>query len=245
MNKGYIRLYSWLYFRYGLNEFTQKEIYNGVKKLGIKTPTNIIVQRLIQKRYIERVSRGIYRVIHPNILLLEALGYKWRDKVDADYRLIIEVVTAKLIEYFREKLVSIILFGSVARGGAREYSDVDLLVIAEDLPEKYSDRVKILVDILDNDLKNIRYRLWIERRKYPLVDVILLNKEEAYTRHPFYLDIIHDAITIYDRDSFMRKRIDELREKLMELGSRRVELPDGRYYWIIKPSIKWGETLEL
>ncbi len=39
-----------------------------------------------------------------------------------------------------ERLVAIVLFGSRARGEAREDSDWDLLVIAKALPDDYLDR---------------------------------------------------------------------------------------------------------
>ena len=241
---GYVKLYSWLYFKYGLKEFYIDELYKNLRELGLKTPLNILLQRLSTKGYIERVSRGRYRVIHPYILFLESLGYRWRDRINKNYRLILEFIISSIIGYFRERLISIVLFGSLARGTTKNYSDIDLLVVAERIPSSYSKRVKILSSILEG-VSEIRYRLWMEEKLYPLVDIILLTKEEARINHPFYLDMVDDAIIIYDRDSFMRHRIDKIRDKLTELGSQKVQLPDGRYYWVLKPSIKWGEVIEL
>ncbi len=48
---------------------------------------------------------------------------------------------------FGNKLISIVLFGSYARGTCTEYSDVDLLVVAEGLPENRIARHKILNDV--------------------------------------------------------------------------------------------------
>lgn len=240
----YVKLYSWLLFKYGLNEFSIDELYKDAERPDFKTPLNILLQRLYGKGFLERVSRGRYKVVHPYILFLEALGYRWRDGIVKDYRPILEFVVSSIIEHFRERLVSIVLFGSLARGAAKKYSDIDLLVIANGIPSSYSERIKILSNILEG-VGEIRYRLWMEKKIYPLVDIILLSREEARLNHPFYLDMVGDAIIIYDRGSFMRNRIDEIRKKLSELGSKRVQLPDGRYYWVLKPSIKRGEVIEL
>jgi len=43
----------------------------------------------------------------------------------------------------------------------------------------------------------------------------------------------------------MENVLRRLSERLKELGSRRVYLPDGSWYWILKPTIKRGEILEI
>jgi len=43
--------------------------------------------------------------------------------------------TDLLRSHLRERLVSVVLFGSVARGDASPASDIDLLIVAEDLPQ--------------------------------------------------------------------------------------------------------------
>ncbi len=241
---NYMKIYSSLYFRFGLNEFKLNDVYSKLKKSDVKTPLNIVIQRLCEKGYVERVGRGRYRVIHPVILLLESLGYKWRDKVDIDYRPILEFTVSKIIDHFRERLVSIVLFGSLARGAIKDTSDIDLLIVADEVSENYSERIKEVSNILD-EVSEFRYRLWLKKRKYQLIDMIILNREEAGVNHPFYLDMVYDSIIIYDEDSFMLKKIEEVREKLSKIGSKRIELPDGRYYWVLKPDLKWGEIIEL
>jgi len=178
MKFSYVKVYSALLLRFGLEVFDLDKVYSELGWLGVKTPLNIIMQRLCRKGYIERVGRGKYRVVHPTILLLESLGYRWRDRVASEYRPILEYVVSRLIEYFRERLVSIVLYGSLARGEARDTSDIDLLIIAVDIPGNYSERVEQISRILD-DVSRFRYRLWMEKRIYPLIDIIILDREEA------------------------------------------------------------------
>ncbi len=45
--------------------------------------------------------------------------------------------------------VRIVLFGSAARGEADEWSDLDVIVVAEQVPERFLDRIAAAYDLLD------------------------------------------------------------------------------------------------
>ncbi len=192
-----------------------------------------------------RVSRGVFRASHPTVLVLEMAGYRWRDKiVQKDYLDFLELVIARVVEGFWDTLVSLVIFGSVAAGRARPESDVDLLVVAEGLDENYSDRLRLWREIMAG-LESERLRLWREKRLYPLVDPVLLTPREAKRIQPFYLDLLDNAVIIYDRDEFMRRVLEDLRARLKSLGAIKVELPNGSWYWVIKPSAGFGELIEV
>jgi predicted nucleotidyltransferase len=53
---------------------------------------------------------------------------------------ILERVLSVARERFGEDLVSAVLFGSFVRGDAHEHSDVDLLLVAENLPDDWRRR---------------------------------------------------------------------------------------------------------
>ena len=42
-----------------------------------------------------------------------------------------------------------------------------------------------------------------------------------------------------------RRKLAALRRRLAELGSRRIELADGSWYWDLKPDLRPGEMIEL
>jgi hypothetical protein len=157
-----------------------------------------------------------------------------------EYRETILRLTELLREKFGEKLVSVVVFGSVARGEAKRDSDIDVLVVCEDF-EKSMHRTDKLVDII--------LQLWEEEKKSPeeqvWIEVYPLRPEEAEKNRPIYLDMIEDGVIILDRNGFMENVLKRLEKRLKELGSKKVYLPDGSWYWVLKPSIKRGEVLEI
>lgn len=47
-----------------------------------------------------------------------------------------------LLEKFGANLLTLVLFGSVARGTAKQESDIDLLIILKDAPDSYYRRLE-------------------------------------------------------------------------------------------------------
>jgi Nucleotidyltransferase domain. len=236
-----IGTYSKLLLRFGFRKFRASDT-SGI--IGTENP-HLVLHRLCSAGYLVRVSRGVFRASHPTVLVLEMAGYRWRDKIaQKDYLDFLELVVARTLEGFWDKLVSLVIFGSVAAGRARAESDVDLLVVAEGLAENYSDRLAFWREIMAG-LESERLRLWREKRLYPLVDPVLLTPSEAKRIQPFYLDLLDNAVIIYDRDEFMRRVLEDLRARLKALGAIRVELPNGSWYWVIKPSAGFGELIEV
>jgi predicted nucleotidyltransferase len=137
-----------------------------------------------------------------------------------------------------ERLVSLVLFGSVARGQARPDSDVDLLVVAAGFPHSLAERRKPLLDTWD------RARV---RDGLPPIPWNLVTKspEEARYHSPLYLDMVEDGVPIFDRDGFFAAILAAMQARMRELGSRRVFLPDGGWYWDLKPDFRAGDVVEI
>jgi predicted nucleotidyltransferase len=146
----------------------------------------------------------------------------------------VEVWTADL----GDRLISVVLFGSVARGQAGPASDIDLVVVAEGWPRSLADRRRPLLESWERARK---------ARDLPAIQWNLVTKspEEARVRSPLYLDIVEDGILLLDRDGLFAAVLAAMRERMRALGSRRVHLPDGSWYWDLKPDFRWGEVVEL
>ena len=233
--------YSRLLLRFGVDEF---EVSEASRELKMGKPY-LLMHRLKRAGYVVKVSRGVFRAVHPVLLALDWGGYRWREEVkQVEYLPFLEKLVVKVVEGFWGRLVSLLIFGSIASSRAKPESDVDLLIVAEELPERYSDRLRVFREVISG-LEKERLRLWKERGVYPLVDPILLTPEEAERIQPFYLDMLDNSIMIYDRDSFMQNVLDKLRNRLRSLGSIKVGLPDGSWYWIVKPDAGIGEVVEV
>ncbi len=54
-----------------------------------------------------------------------------------------------------------------------------------------------------------------------------------------------DVDLLLDRGGFFAGVLAGLRARLLELGSRRVRMPDGSWYWDLRPGMKHGEVVEI
>jgi predicted nucleotidyltransferase len=162
------------------------------------------------------------------------------------YKGILERFLELLMEAFGDSLVSLVLYGSVARGNAKADSDIDLLLILREPPKNYHRRLDQVLGV-QSDLKReevyrrVRERLKIE----PFLSHIILSKKEADENRYIYLDMADDAKILYDRDDFFAKRLEAIKKRLRELRSKRVWLEDGTWYWDLKPDLKPGEVFTL
>jgi len=155
-----------------------------------------------------------------------------------DHKEILTKFEQSLLKKFGDNLISIVLYGSVARGTARDESDIDILIILKDAPDAYYERLDPVIDI------EIKLRKSISGTA-PIFSSIILSKEEAMENRNIFLDMIDDSIILFDKNNFFKNRLKELKNRLIQLGSRKVTLKDNTWYWQLKPDLKAGEILEL
>lgn len=144
--------------------------------------------------------------------------------------------------HFGDRLVSVAVFGSVGRGTPGPYSDVDLLVVLEELPTGRFARQASFEPVeraVAPFIESLRRR-GIETRLSP----VLKTRAEAEAGSPLFLDMVEDARILYDREGFLAARLQRLRKRLSELGARRIPYA-GAWYWDLKPDWRAGEVLEL
>lgn len=146
-----------------------------------------------------------------------------------------------LEEQLGENLVSLILFGSVARGDFRQDSDIDFLVVCEALPSDRWQRWDPILAVEERLRKELSSPGGLP---LPYISVILKERREAAYHSPLYLDLVEDARILLDRGGFFEGVLEEIRLRLKELGSRRKFVGKG-WYWDLKPDLKPGEAVEI
>jgi len=150
-----------------------------------------------------------------------------------------------LREKFGERLVGILLFGSIARGDWKKDSDIDLLLVIRGWKDKKVwERLREL-SIAKEILRESReFHETLSNGYFPSIQHYALDPEEVQKFHSIYPDIAADGIILYDKEGFMDRLISSIREKLKRNGALRISTPDGRYYWILK-DVRAGEVFEL
>lgn len=161
-----------------------------------------------------------------------------------EYEPLIREFMDLLLARFGNRVVSVLIFGSVARGTARTDSDIDVCLVMRDLPGSRYRRHQLLAPVLAA-LRNSRsYHEAIQGGYAPDFAVLLYTPDEVKDTKPIFLDMVEEAIFVLD-DGTMKTKLESLRRRLRELGSRKVTLPDGTYYWLLKPDLRFGEVVEL
>ena len=144
------------------------------------------------------------------------------------YKTLIQKLLKEPATKLGENLTSVTVFGSVARGEAKKDSDIDLLIIAKQLPKNRRERTALFIDVedkLENEINKLHTNGY-----NPTLSPVMLTEEEATHVPPLFIDLIEDAVILYDVDEFLAKLFERIRKQLAELGAERVWM-DKRWYW--------------
>jgi uncharacterized protein len=139
-----------------------------------------------------------------------------------------------LVRGLGSHLVSVALFGSWARGEAGPDSDIDLLVIADDLPCDSLQRSAAL---------RAPIRTWLD----PIAVFARTRAEFEVDITPVHLDLALDARILFDRNGYLAERLGIVRQRMTEAEIDRG--PDLFWHFRRLPtranwSIRWeGVTL--
>ena len=105
---------------------------------------------------------------------------------------------------FGDRVDSIVLYGSVARGDIHEDSDVDVLVIGQDLAahRKRVEEIASAQRLSDDDF------LWLQPITYDRDRFLKLYRIHA----PYAENVVEDGLPLYDTGLFTRKGIYSMRQ---------------------------------
>lgn len=158
----------------------------------------------------------------------------------------VKPLTDALLEAARarlgNRLTAVALYGSVARGEARRHSDIDLFVVHRGAREVVSEAfLGAKLRLRDTPLARA-----LTAQGIPAAPVAVYRSEEELADTPWLLlDVTHHGIILFDPRGVLGRKLQSLRSRLRELGSRRIELADGTWYWDLKPDLRPGEIVTL
>jgi len=149
-----------------------------------------------------------------------------------------------LLDRYKDKLVSVCLFGSVARGRLSKGSDIDLLVVMNEPYKTYHKRVKEIMPLLASIRETEEYER-LEGFALSLEPSLLISTVDEVMRHPALLiELSQEGKILFDLDNFLKKELSKVAEAMARLGSVRKETAHG-HYWVLKPGLKPGEVIDL
>jgi uncharacterized protein len=140
---------------------------------------------------------------------------------------------ASLKKILGDRLIAVVLFGSWARGDAREDSDWDRFVIAQDLPERPFPRHLFFVNQLPPECR-------------AGVSILAKTREEFESLlSSLYLDIALDGKILYDPHGYINEKLTYVRDLLRQKGLRRERIGrDFAWRWEKYPGFGWSLTWE-
>lgn len=136
----------------------------------------------------------------------------------------------------KERLISVIQFGSTARSPLKRETDIDLFLIFETLPVGRIARSQIMDDIEKRCLEDLTRQL---PRDYNLFfSSKLKTVTESQHFSLLYLDMVDRSRILYDPQGLAASLIEKSKVWIEKTGAHRVE-KGLKWYWVLGDDITW------
>jgi predicted nucleotidyltransferase/DNA-binding HxlR family transcriptional regulator len=143
------------------------------------------------------------------------------------------------------RLLGIMLFGSIARGDWNRDSDIDLLLVAKGWEGlKVWERLRQLMKARELLRETPEYDAAVRAGYWPVFQHYLLAEREVDDFHRIYLDATIDGNILYDPERILTRALEKTAQNLTKLGAKRIQTADKKRYWILHESIA-GEVFTL
>ena len=148
-----------------------------------------------------------------------------RWKLSTMFTDLIQYISQHLVEqtvgYYEDRLVTLLLLGSVGRGTPNQNSDIDMLLVAERLPRGRIKRIEEFNTVeskLESKLQIVKARGW-----NTYLSPVLKTPEEVSQGSLLFLDMVDDAKILLDGGEFFGTYRDRLRSHLAGYGAVKAE----------------------
>jgi predicted nucleotidyltransferase len=236
--------YARLYDEYSTSLFTFDDM---IAHLGLGLQSGLKRASLLSARgYLTLFGRlgrkRLYRLLSPEQALFAHLHMK--NLVELRQQRYAHLIIDAGMQLSRSRevgLVGVWLFGSVARGEARNDSDVDLMVVTKYLTGNRNEMVKRIFSSLD--LARERQFLF-ENGVMTDLSIYPLAERELSSFYPIMLDVLDHGIVLFERDKILTQTAESMKLAASRLGVRRIQL-GSHWMWVLPPGLEVGEPLEV
>ncbi len=201
-------------------------------------------------------EKGVYRLQDRGLKILNLLkqvknilemeeSYENFDSIPFVFRDYLYNFINTVKENFQEKLLSVVLFGSIARGKWTKDSDIDLFLV---FSNESSQNMQLLVHKLAK-IKVEFYKAYTIKSKWgkklynPIQMLPFLMRDLKESKTIFY-DVAMDGLILLDKKKVGSNFLEAIKLKMKNLGLTRIFDINGNFYWQHK-KIKFGEIIEI
>jgi len=131
--------------------------------------------------------------------------------------------------------VACAIFGSFARDTATCESDIDILIVADNLPQG---RIKRIIEF-----ETVEENL-MRKHKDILFSPIIKTPQEVRMGSPLFWDMTEHIIILYDCNDFFKDFLQSVAERLKKNRARKIT-KGSAWYWILKEDYSPEEIFEL
>lgn len=156
----------------------------------------------------------------------------------------VESLFQGIYKHYGDHLVSLVVFGSYARGEQRFNSDLDILVILDEaypIKSRFK-RVGDFVAFVENQVDDLRAMCEGERI-YMEISPFIVTSKEALFFNPLYLDMVQSSLIIEDKNDFFLKILHRTKSSMQKWGSQKKQIGNN-WYWEIKKGLTWNEVMD-
>lgn len=130
---------------------------------------------------------------------------------------IVPELTNILKQKFSHDLLSVVLFGSFVKGTFTSTSDIDVLIICNNLPKDWRERDRMALELTED----------IEIKHTIPIHMVLVSKNEIShaieTAYPLMLEIYDANKIVYDKDNFFKQLLAEFEKNLRRWHAKKIE----------------------
>jgi predicted nucleotidyltransferase len=149
------------------------------------------------------------------------------------YKKLIDIFIKKVNSQLDNEVVSIILFGSICRNQATGSSDIDMFIFYDNQIITREKLNNILINIIISLRDEPEYKELNLNGICPEIFPFVISKSRSSEILWVFLDATDHGIIVYDKKSFGKNMLVNVKKSISGIKARRFILPNGKWCWLL------------